>query len=147
MSAAEVLLARLDRVKSTGPGKWKASCPGPNHEHGDRNPSLHIRKTSDGTLLLKCFSGGCGAADIVAAIGLRLSDLFPEPLTDHRRRGERRPFPATDILKAISHECLIVVFAAEDMAREIPLSDDDRERLSLAASRIQEGILAGVLHG
>ena len=83
----------------------------------------------------------------MAALGLSLSDLFPEPLTDHRRKGERRPFPAADILKAISLECLVVVFAAEDMAREITLTDEDKERLTLAASRIREGILAGVLHG
>lgn len=147
--SADILLSRLDRVTSTGSGTWKASCPGPNHEHGDRHPSLHIRETSDGTILMKCFSGGCSAADIVTSVGLTLGDLFPKPLTDHRRRGERRPFNAHDVLRAITVEMFIVHCAASDLLRGEPLSDVDTERLSLASSRILEAVnlAAGVKHG
>lgn len=66
------LLSRLDGVRHAGEKKWKACCPA----HDDRNPSLSIRETLDGTLLVKCWAG-CSAKEIVAAIGLELRDLFP----------------------------------------------------------------------
>jgi len=69
---AEVLLSRLEQVKQTGKDRWLARCPA----HPDKHPSLNIRETPDGKVLIKCFTG-CGAADVVAAVGLELSDLFP----------------------------------------------------------------------
>ncbi|MDA8205335.1 MAG: toprim domain-containing protein, partial [Thermaerobacter sp.] len=75
----DVLLSRLDKVKKTSDG-WQALCPA----HDDRNPSLSIKEGTDGTLLVKCWSG-CSARDIVAAIGLGLGDLFP----DHLRKGRK----------------------------------------------------------
>jgi hypothetical protein len=58
------LLDRLDGLKERGPDAWLAKCPA----HDDRNPSLSIRETSDGTVLLKCWTG-CTAAEVVAAVG------------------------------------------------------------------------------
>jgi len=77
-----VLLSRLQKVKSAGSGKWKACCPA----HQDSDPSLSIAETKDGRILLHCFAG-CGASDIVAALGLSLSDLFPDGVV-----GEYRGF-------------------------------------------------------
>ena len=70
------LLDRLDKVKQTGSDRWAARCPGPLHVHGDRRPSLSIRLTDDGKWLIKCFAG-CGAADVVAAVGLEMADEMP----------------------------------------------------------------------
>ena len=70
------VLSYLDKVKPSGANNWKACCPA----HDDKNPSLAITETSDGTILLKCWAG-CTAQGIVSAIGLELRDLFP---------GERR---------------------------------------------------------
>ena len=67
------LLERLDRVRETGPGRWLARCPA----HDDRHPSLSIRETEDGTILIKCWAG-CSAADVVSAVGLEPRDLFPD---------------------------------------------------------------------
>lgn len=65
------MLSRLENVKKKGEG-WTALCPA----HKDSDPSLHIDLGEDGRVLLKCFAG-CETADIVAAIGLELKDLFP----------------------------------------------------------------------
>lgn len=70
--ALQKVLSRLKGVKKDGKG-WKALCPA----HNDRKPSLKIDETEDGRILLKCFAG-CGIENIVAAIGLKMSDLYPE---------------------------------------------------------------------
>lgn len=67
------LLARLERVKQVGSGKWKACCPA----HDDKSPSLGIKHTDDGKILIHCFSG-CPVAEILAAIGLDMNDLYPD---------------------------------------------------------------------
>lgn len=68
-------LAKLQRVRATGINQVEASCPCSQHAHGDRNPSLSIGVTDDGRILLNCHVG-CTAADIVAALGLQMKDLY-----------------------------------------------------------------------
>lgn len=82
------LLARLDRVRQTGAGKWVARCPA----HDDRGPSLSIRETPTGTVLLNDFAG-CSAAAIVAALGLQLKDLFPPMPSDRGPRFRAQTAP------------------------------------------------------
>lgn len=65
----EDFLNRLDNVTETANG-WTASCPG----HPDENPSLSIAEGEDGQILLNDF-GGCKTPDIVAKMGLKMSDL------------------------------------------------------------------------
>ena len=129
---ADILLPRLEAVRETGDGRWSARCPA----HDDRTPSLTIRETDDATLLVRCWAG-CGAADVVAAVGLELSHLFPDRLTDRAplRRGER--WIPRDVLKAVAHEATIVVLAAEDLARGASLSERDHDRLTQAWHRLR----------
>jgi hypothetical protein len=75
----EGLLDRLERVRKAGAG-FVARCPG----HLDRSPSLSIREADDGRILVHDF-GGCSVLDVVASIGLKLRDLFPDDGL-HRRR-------------------------------------------------------------
>lgn len=129
------LLERLDGVRRTGPGRWIARCPA----HEDRSPSLSIREGDDGRVLLYDFAG-CGACDVVAAVGLDLSDLFPERLdSDPRRaRGSRRsapPIPARDTLELLDEEAFVVEIIALDIAQGEPV-ERHRHDLELAASRI-----------
>jgi hypothetical protein len=132
------LLQQLAGVRSTGKGTWIAQCPA----HGDKHPSLAIRELDDGRVLLHCFVG-CSAGDVVAVLGMTLSDLFP-PRTDgsidHRQRSERRPFPATDALRCIAVEAMLVLISATRLARGATLTEGDRQRLLVAASRIQAAV-------
>lgn len=65
-------LSHLEGVKGAGASRM-ARCPA----HDDNNPSLSISEGTDGCILLKCFAG-CDIESIVAALGLKMSDLMPD---------------------------------------------------------------------
>ena len=53
------------------------SCPNiGNHKNKDIHPSLHVSAGKDGRILLKCRK--CSAEEIVSALGLQMSDLYPD---------------------------------------------------------------------
>lgn len=68
----ERVLANLKGVRTALRG-WVACCPA----HADQTPSLSIGLGEQGQVLLKCFAG-CSVERIVEAMGLALSDLFPD---------------------------------------------------------------------
>jgi len=136
---ANSLIALLHGVKCMGQNRWLAKCP----SHDDRAPSLSIRELEDGRVLLHCFAG-CDVHEVVHAVGLQIDDLFPpREIEDGRGKPERRPFPATDILRAIAFESTVVLIAAADLLAGRPFNDHDRARLVLAVSRIQAALEAG----
>lgn len=128
------LLARLDKVKANGPGRWLACCPA----HDDRSPSLAVRETEDGTILVKCFTG-CPTGDVLAAVGMEMHELFPKRDSDafraSKRPGER--WVPRDVLAALAREALVVLLAAEAVKHERPLAPADRDRLAVAAGRLR----------
>lgn len=130
----EALLSRLDRVKGRN-GSYTACCPA----HADRSPSLAIRETGDGRILLHCF-GGCSVDSIVGAIGMDMTDLFPEKPTS--ASPERTRFYASDLLRVIAFEATVVAIAAYDMAHGKKLSEPDMRRLELAHQRINSALEA-----
>ncbi len=133
------LLERLQGVRKTDHG-WTAKCP----SHNDNSPSLSVTE-KDGKILLHCFAG-CGAHEIVTAVGLELSDLFPEKLEFSRGRTPR--FPAHEILMGLSDEIEIVALLLSKWADpDRDWIQEDFERLMLANARIQNGVtLAGARH-
>lgn len=155
--SAETLLAHLDGVRETGPGKWMARCP----SHDDRGPSLSIREV-DGRAIIHCFAQ-CPASDVMAAIGLELSDLLDDkpcskcgrefhplhPEHDlcpscfkgdraeyHHQRPRRYRIPARDALEAIDHEAHVVAIIAADLQAQKDICNDTWDRLATAVSRI-----------
>ena len=83
MTTAE--LAQILHARRLGPGKWIAKCPA----HRDRSPSLAIREGKK-AVLLRCWSG-CATEDVLKAIGLKMSDLFPnKPSANWREIGRIR---------------------------------------------------------
>lgn len=70
MAAIQEFLGLLQGVKPNGNG-FVARCPA----HDDKQQSLAVSEGNDGRILLNCFAG-CEARDIVAAVGLKLKDLF-----------------------------------------------------------------------
>lgn len=116
------VLSRLKGARPSGDLRWVAHCPA----HCDKSPSLSIRETEDGIVLLKCWAG-CTAAEIVSAIGISLSDLFP------RRASSRRNMPNR---AAVEHERMIALFGRHHEAQGT-LSSTDRARYQLALTRLQ----------
>ena len=130
------LLHRLDGVKQTKPDQWQARCPA----HDDRNPSLSITRGDDGRVLLKCWSG-CGAADVVQAVGLTLADLFVRDERVHVSPTRKRQYPNyRNVLILLRHEVAVVWLAASDLAEGKALSDDDRQTLERALANINKAL-------
>ena len=134
MSAAPIdnVLAALEKVRQRAPGQWSARCPA----HSDKGPSLSVRESTEGAVLLHCFAG-CGVASIVAAMGLDMADLFP-PRTLSGREPKRTPRLLTpaQALELLDSEALLVAVAAANVAHGVVLTQADRERIAQAARRI-----------
>jgi hypothetical protein len=130
------LLGRLEGVRKTGPLRWMARCPA----HEDRTASLSIRETDEGKILIYDFAG-CGACDVLAAVGLDLADLFPERVDKYPQTGRAPrhrsapPISAGDALELLDQEAWVVEIAAHDLAQGV-WTDQHRHDLGLAASRI-----------
>lgn len=72
------VLELLPDAKPSGTG-WQASCPA----HDDKHPSLSVAEGGDGRCLVHCFAG-CKTEDVVAALGLEMSDLSLAPAKGRR---------------------------------------------------------------
>lgn len=81
------VLGKLDRVKKSGTG-YEARCPGPQHKHEDKHPSLSISTGYDGRVLLKCHAG-CETTDVLSALGIAWDDLFERTTTGNPVRRFR----------------------------------------------------------
>lgn len=136
----DAVLVRLDRVRKSGRG-YTARCPA----HEDRSASLSVSEGTDGRVLLHCFAG-CGAADVVAALGLTLADLFPRRITSSPSREDRRALAEgarmaqwRAALAVLSREATVIEVAAV-MVASAALGPHDLERLHLAASRVADAL-------
>ena len=115
----EVFLSNFDKVKSTGNGKWIACCSA----HPDKSPSLAIKQTDDRKILLHCFSG-CQVSNIVAAVGLELSDLMPE--NPSYQKGTKPPqFNKYELFDQLVHESIILSLAIRQLLNFQDLSAED----------------------
>ncbi len=77
-----IVLERLQGLRRSGQG-WSARCP----SHSDRVPSLSVKEGGAGRVLLTCHAG-CSVGEVVQALGLELTELFPR---DTRRPSTPRP--------------------------------------------------------
>lgn len=154
LSSIAAILDRLDRVKATGPSAWLASCPTTAHVHGDRSRGLSVREGDDGRLLVHCFAG-CPITEVVAALGMELSDLFPPPPGDYpdraprggltgRSRLKRVPWP--DLFEAIELDLRACSLAFLDLARGVSFSRSDAESIANLAGHLADEI-SEVRHG
>jgi hypothetical protein len=127
------IIPRLEGVRKTGPDRYIAKCPA----HQDRSPSLAIKQV-DERVLLHCFAG-CSAVDIVEAVGLDISDLFPPRPQGQVKKHERyNPF---DVLKCVADEVGIIALAVSDLAGlGIHFNVVDSLRVDLARQRIKAAL-------
>jgi len=120
---AEALLSKLEGVKSTGDHKWVARCPA----HDDKSPSLTIRETDDGRVLLHCFAG-CPVEHVLAGAGLTFADLFPERARHDRPRG-----PGRAQQSEINLALIVCEIAKTETARGVTHSASDKETIRKSA--------------
>lgn len=126
------ITSALHKLRRTGPSRWVACCPA----HKDRTASLSVRELDTGATLLHCFAG-CRVEDVVAALGLRMEDLFPprEATPGTGRNPERRPFSARDLLDALATELRVVWVLLADMEAGKQPGPKDRQRAGIARER------------
>lgn len=130
-----LLLSRLEHARRFGKG-WSARCPA----HQDRQSSLSVTVADDGRILAHCFAG-CAISDVLGAIGLTLSDLFPARVHDDSPSGRRELREAARqsqwraALGVLAREATVVSIAAYSVLRG-QLTDDDVRRVAVAAERI-----------
>jgi hypothetical protein len=101
MSKIDNLLSRLGKVQKTGKDSWKCRCPA----HQDKSPSLTIKEDMDGKILINCFAG-CGALEVLGAIGMDYSDLFPDTL--ETSKPSRLRISITEAARILEHEAAII---------------------------------------
>lgn len=138
--SVDSLLSRLERVKKTGPTRWRACCPA----HGSKNQTLAIDEKPDGRLMVRCHAE-CATEDVLAAVGLTFSELYPERLPEHGYQRIRRPFNPHDLIDCLSEEVTIAAVIAADMHKGREISRLDYERLFVAAGRLHAA--QGVING
>ena len=114
------ILERLGTHRKTSSDQWLAVCPA----HNDRSPSLHVREKEDGRILIHC-KAGCGATEVLDAIGLTYSDLFPE--TDEHYSGFK------PVKRDVIDDYVVELWNANRAAGKLPTAEEkERYRQALA---------------
>ena len=72
-------------------GYWKGKCP----IHGDHKPSLWIMEGEQGRTIIGCWSG-CDKEVMLAAVGLKMSDLFAGGMPDKKALEEAEQLRAAE---------------------------------------------------
>lgn len=127
------ILQRLNKVRKTGPNKWIACCPA----HEDKHPSFSVLETDDGRVLIHCF-GGCSTSEVLDALGMDCSDLFPaKPMNGHSYKPLRNPWSNGDALMGLQYESLVLLQFANHINAGNRLTADQHSRLALTVARIQ----------
>jgi len=111
MSKVDQLLLSLEGLRKTGPNSWIACCPA----HEDGTPSLAIKETDDGVVLLHCF-GGCSVDAVAAAAGVDLRDLFPDGPTPYT--GKKQLMPVREAAEKMRQAALTVLMAAASLRKK-----------------------------
>ncbi len=132
MSDINDILCQLEKLRRTGDGKWLACCPA----HNDRSPSLAIKQTDDGKILIHCFAG-CSVDEVIGALGLELSDLMPDNPT--YKKGSSPPkFNKYELFDRVVFESMILYIAMQQIFNNNPLTAEDQQRVHKAMDVIAD---------
>jgi predicted protein tyrosine phosphatase len=112
--SVDLLISRLEFCKPVGKDRWVARCPA----HEDRGPSLSIKALPDGRTLIHCFAG-CGGADILAAVGLDFSVLYPPEAESYKSLRRR---------ESVTVDEMVIAICDADRKAGKTLSEADKQR-------------------
>lgn len=131
----ETLLSRLDGVRRVKPNAWVSRCPA----HNGDGRSLTITDKDNGYILMYCFAHECEVGDILASVGMTVSDLFPERLPDRSYSPPKHAMPAMDVLRVMRHELARVQIILSDIANgtaDVRVLDD----AAISAERLRKAL-------
>ena len=113
------LLNRVSDARQTREGQWQACCPA----HDDHNASLSVSMLNDcGKIFVYCHAG-CQTLDVLAAIGMKMSDLMPASING--RANGKAKIIATYDYRDTDGELLFQVcrFEPKDFRQRRPKED------------------------
>jgi hypothetical protein len=130
---------RVTGYEARGSGRHvRITCPA----CGTGTLKVSISRADNGSVLMHAFCGH-SPAEVLAALGLTLSDLFPlrdlRTLTPDQRRKMRQQSLVSRwhaALNVLRQEATITLIAANQLEDNKPLADADLTRLKVAALRI-----------
>lgn len=128
-SPLETVLLHLSGIDKAGKN-FKALCPA----HGDKTQSLSVATGDDGRVLLHCFSG-CSVESVVAAMGLAMTDLFPQGGTRCKVPGISG-VSLRELKEAAELEWQILFIVKADQLHGRAVSQIDLGRAKLAMKRV-----------
>lgn len=131
MDPGSALVAKLEGVIDRGSGRYYALCP----VHVDRSPSLAIRTTDDGRILVHCFAG-CSVESILRVLGLGWEALFPDARTRDYRIAIARRLGKLAEPDGLEVERWVLRIAAAELRAGKSLSAEDRARVQVARLRL-----------
>ena len=128
---AEEVFSRIVESRWVSQVTLRGLCP----VHGGHSLEATLKHPDD-NILMKC-RAGCATEAVLAALGLRFSDLF-HPSRRHIPipRAPRRTVPARVLNDALDIEHRIIRIGTFDRKRSLPISDGDEARLILAEKRL-----------
>lgn len=139
MDPAQQLIGRLEGVIKTG-GGWRARCPA----HGGKSASLSITAGENGTLLVHCFAM-CAISDVLAAVGLTVSDLFVRRDLRSMTPAQRSQLRQAALLprwraalEMLAHEAAVLLVAANKVSEGVALDEEELTRLRVSTARVFE---------
>lgn len=131
----DAVLSRLEKVRERQARQWSARCP----VHEDKTPSLSVRETPEGSVLLHCFARQCSAHEITAAMGLDMSDLFlPKQRTGREPKRLARSIAPSQALEVLAAEAMFIFVVASDMHHGKAVTPETFARLKQAVARVLE---------
>ena len=112
-SSIETIPVHRKRVKPSGRSKWTAKCP----SHDESGQSLSVSEDSQGKVLLHCHAG-CKTDAVMAALGLKMKDLFPEDGESTHKRQIAETYDYTDEAGKLLYQ--VVRYTPKDFRQRKP---------------------------
>ena len=117
-------LNKLQKLKQTKNNEWVACCP----VHDDKNPSMHIKISDEGDLLLHCF--GCHAPylEILGSLGFDAFDFIPEQKRYKKHNNGtyiKTQISGESMLQILDKKLNIIMFVLQDMVDGVVLGADE----------------------
>jgi hypothetical protein len=132
MPKTEAFLSRLEKVQGRYP-RWRAICPAHESRHGTR--SLSIFEAEDGRVLVHCHAG-CEFEQVVRSVGMEIADLMPDKPVSESAKPIRKPWRASDVVRALRFEAMVGVLLLLDIGSGKVITKSDRERARICAERM-----------
>ncbi len=134
-SIVDAIEASTGKKAQRNGDNFRLPCPG----HGGKNHNLSL---SDGTdrILMHCHSHGCDPKDILESVGLQIKDVYFESFSPEQSKNYAAKTSRTELFNSLLFEVQILALWLNDALKNKESSQEDKERIRIAFSRIVNAI-------